>query len=280
MRLVDELKQERDTHVDHSLYWWTQVFFAYNSNHMEGSQLTSGQTAQLYETGSVFADSNTPVKQDDLAETTNHFYAFSWILDHVDDPVSATMACKLQEMLKWGTSFARLHPAETGHYKQHTNVIMTGLATNPVHTASPSEVPHLMNEVYEELNTLTDDPVRIAGTHWMFERVHPFLDGNGRVGRLLLFKQCLHLNIMPPLIADEEKGIYYRALSQFPERSGYLIDCLLHARDSYQSILNQLQLTHLNISYNDQWDEKHADVSRYMRFENRINPLRQRLGRR
>ena len=276
MRLVEELKQERDTHVDHSLYWWTQVMFAYNSSQIEGSLLNLWQTEQLYETGSVFADPDKPVRQDDLVETTNHFHAFNWVLDHVDEPVSGAMACKLHAMLKWGTGFARQHPDEAGHYKRHANVIMGGLATNPARTALPSEVPYLMEDVYDELNTLIDDPVRIAGAHWMFERVHPFLDGNGRVGRLLLFKQCLHLDIMPPLIQDGEGDIYYRALSQFPNDHGYLADCILHARDTYQSILDQLHPTGLNISYNDGEDAEETDTSRYTAFENQIDSSRKR----
>lgn len=270
MRLVDELRQERDSKVGHSLYWWTQVEFAYNSNHMEGSTLTSDQTAQLYETGSVLPDHDTPVRKDDMVETSNHFLAFNWILDHVDDPVTEHMILTLQRMLRHGTRFEQDYPDQTGHYKTSANVIATRLGTNPVRTAPPDAVPALMRQVIDAHNNLTDDPVRLAGAHWMFEAVHPFLDGNGRVGRLLLFKQCLHLDTVPPLVLDQDKLVYDRGLNRFPDEPGYLVDSLLHARDVYENILDQLHPAGVDLQYNNTWDAASADISFYKQFREQI----------
>lgn len=271
MRLVDELRRERDAKVGRSLYWWTQVEFAYNSNHMEGSTLTADQTAQLYETGSVLPESNMPVRKDDMVETTNHFRAFNYLLDHVDEPITHTLVLTLQGMLKHGTRFEQDFPDQTGHYKKSSNVIATSLGTNPVITAQPEAVPHLMKEVIDAHNTLTDNPVLIAGAHWMFEIVHPFLDGNGRVGRLLLFKQCLHLDTVPPLILDQDRLVYDRGLDRFPKEPGYLVDSILHARDVYEGIIKQLHPAPLDIRYNSQWNPKSADVSRFIQFRRQID---------
>lgn len=270
MRLVDELRQERDARVGRSLYWWTQVEFAYNSNHMEGSTLTPDQTAQLYETGSVLPEKDTPVRKDDMVETANHFRAFNLLLDHVDDPITDDLILTLQRLLKHGTRFEQEYPDQTGGYKKSANVIATSLGTNPVRTAPPSAVPYLMRQVIQAHNNLTDDPVRMAGTHWMFEAVHPFLDGNGRVGRLLLFKQCLHLDTVPPLILDRDRLIYDRGLNRFPAQPGYLIDSLLHARDVYQGIIHKLHDGPLDLHFNDAWEEKTADLASYRDFEQAI----------
>ncbi|WP_240544298.1 Fic family protein [Bifidobacterium sp. SO4] len=238
VRLVDWLRQERDQHVGGGLYYNTQILFAYNSNHMEGSTLSPEQTAQLYDTGALLPhDSDDEIRADDVVETRNHFRTFNWILDHVDDPIDKDMVCDLHAMLKRGTSQELDPNRNVGGYKVLPNVISEILE---VHTALPQDVPAAMEHVFELYRTLKDDPFLIANAHWMFETTHPFSDGNGRIGRLVMFKELLRLDSVPVIIHDSRKNFYVRGLDRFPDEPGYLIDTLLSERDTYQSMMERL----------------------------------------
>ena len=196
-RLVDRLRYERDARIDHALFYWTQVFMAYNSNHMEGSTLTPEQTRQIYDTGRLLADADEQIRLDDAIETRNHFTAFNYVIDHADDPVDAGYVCRLHALLKRGTSQDGDPGFNVGGYKTRDNAIVQRMGVAMVRTVPAGDVPGMMERVYAAYAGLSDDPVRIAMCHWMFERVHPFSDGNGRVGRLVMFKECLRLDTVP-----------------------------------------------------------------------------------
>ena len=255
-RLVDRLRYERDARIDHALFYWTQVFMAYNSNHMEGSTLTPEQTRQIYDTGRLLADADEQIRLDDAIETRNHFTAFNYVIDHADDPVDAGYVCRLHALLKRGTSQDGDPGFNVGGYKTRDNAIVQRMGVAMVRTVPAGDVPGMMERVYAAYAGLSDDPVRIAMCHWMFERVHPFSDGNGRVGRLVMFKECLRLDTVPPLVRDENRNMYVRGLDEFPGQPGWLVDTLLAERDSYlSSFIETLAPGAVRCSYADEWSE-------------------------
>ena len=164
VRLVDWLKRERDQHVSGGLYYNSQILFAYNSNHMEGSTLSPEQTAQLFNTGALLPDNiNDEIRADDVAETTNHFNAFNWALDHVDDPVNKSLVCSLHGILKRGTSQEFDANRNVGGYKIVPNVISQ---LEGIHTVLPADVPLAMKQVFSLYSQLEDDPFAIAKAHF------------------------------------------------------------------------------------------------------------------
>lgn len=252
-RLVDWLVRERSERVSHGLYYNTQIAMGYNSNHMEGSTLTPEQTAQLFTTGSVLADGpDDIIRADDVIEMGNHFRMFDWMLDHVDDPVDKTMVCTMQSILKRGTSQESNPDRNIGGYKILPNVISE---IEQIHTVLPADVPAAMNVVYELYRNLTDDPYAIAKAHWMFESTHPLSDGNGRVGRMIMFKELLRIDTVPVVVRDSQKLLYYRGLRNFSGEPGYLVDTLLSERDYYRDrFIEQLAPGRIEYTYVDTWD--------------------------
>ncbi|KAA8832172.1 Fic family protein [Bifidobacterium tissieri] len=259
VRLVTWLQREREQRADGGLYATTQILFSYNSNHMEGSTLSLEQTAQLFDTGALLpSNANNEIKADDVIETTNHFRVFDWMLDHVDEPVNRDMICTMHAMLKRGTR-QELDPVRNvGGYKVLPNVISQLVG---IHTALPKDVPAAMEHVFHLYASLTDDPYAIARAHWMFESTHPFSDGNGRIGRLVMFKELLRLDTIPALILDQHHNLYTRALTNFPDEPGYLVDLLLSERDHYQRLVRQLAPERISYTYNDQWDRSSVTAS-------------------
>lgn len=268
VRLVDELRRERNTSNNGTLYSVSQVLFAYNSNRIEGLQLSQDQTNQIWQTGAVTTQNQTPLPVDDIAETTNHFRAFDWVLDHADDELTDSMICHIQGLIKCNTSLAHNSPDQVGHYKTVNNFIWRGEVFEPVATAPVSRVHQLMDRYVHMVATLADNPVQIAGSHWLFERIHPFVDGNGRTGRLLLFKECLHLDTIPPLILNQNRRAYMNGLENFPDQPGYLVDTLLSARDGYQQLMSALipPSVHVDFSYNDVWNEQDESLQSFRRW--------------
>ena len=252
--IAARLRRERDNRESHGMYYLTQIMLAYNSNHMEGSTLSAEQTAQIFETGAFLPDgSGRQVRVDDAVETANHFAVFNWLLDHIDDPVDKHLICRLHALLKRGTR-QETDPERynVGGYKTRPNVIG---ALAQIKTAAPECVDQCMSRVFEACAKLADDPYAIASMHWMFERTHPFSDGNGRVGRLVLFKECLRIGTVPPLIRDDNHNLYVRALTNFPDQPGYLVELLLNERDFYQrEFLNRFAPGELSYSYADEWN--------------------------
>ncbi|MBT1173154.1 Fic family protein [Bifidobacterium sp. MA2] len=252
VRLVDWLRRERDQRTGGGLYYNTQILFAYNSNHMEGSTLSPEQTAQLYDTGALLPnDGSDQIRADDVVETRNHFHALNWILDHADEPVDKTMVCTLHAILKRGTSQELDPDRNVGGYKILPNVINELVG---VHTVLPADVPQAMEQVFAMYRELTDNPYAIAKAHWMFETTHPFSDGNGRIGRLIMFKELLRLDTVPVIVRDANKLLYTRGLSRFSDEPGYLVDTLLTERDYYQMLIDRLAPDRIRYSYVSQWD--------------------------
>ena len=193
-RIVERLISERDARYSNGIYVATQLQFAWNSNHMEGSTLTPKQTAQIFNTGTFTMDGTERVSVDDAIETRNHFIAFRWILDHADEPVDKDLVCHLHAILKNGTRQADEPVYNVGGYKTEPNII--GDMSAPACVALPEDVPQTMDRLFDIYAHLEDDPYQIARAHWMFEKIHPFSDGNGRVGRLVMFKELLRLSLI------------------------------------------------------------------------------------
>ena len=239
-RIVERLIRERDTRYGDGIYTTTQIQFAWNSNHMEGSTLTAKQTAQLFATGTYTTDGSEQVNPDDALETRNHFAAFRWILDHADEPVDRDMVCHLHAILKQGTRQVSDSLFNVGGYKTRPNFI--GNPVTPTRTALPQDVPEFMDRLFDMCTKLEDEPYQIARVHWTFEKIHPFSDGNGRIGRLIMFKECLCNNIVPFIITDELKMFYYRGLKEWTYEKGYLIDTCLSAQDNFKKILDYFRI--------------------------------------
>ena len=164
--------------------------------------------------------------------------------------------CRLHALLKRGTSQDGDPGFNVGGYKTRDNAIVQRMGVAMVRTVPAGDVPGMMERVYAAYAGLSDDPVRIAMCHWMFERVHPFSDGNGRVGRLVMFKECLRLDTVPPLVRDENRNMYVRGLDEFPGQPGWLVDTLLAERDSYlSSFIETLAPGAIRCSYADEWSE-------------------------
>lgn len=255
MDVAKLLRKERDSHVSAGLYHWTQIEFSYNSNHIEGSTITENQTAQIFHTDSFIADSNQKIREDDFKETKNHFKLLDYILDTVDHPLNLRYIKKLQGILKKGTS-DEVNPGKAvGDFKIRNNVIGHLLGNTPT-----SEVGDVANDLqalvdrWEKSNNRSLEDY--AKFHYEFETIHPFSDGNGRIGRILLFKERCRVKQMPFIIRDENKAYYYRGLSQFNSDPAYSVDTLGQALDEYTMAFNQVYGHDL---HKDQKKKKHHE---------------------
>jgi Fic family protein len=217
------LLEQRRMKLKGGLYHLTQIVMAYNSNHIEGSQLTAEQTRYLYETNTVVGDA----RVDDVVETVNHFRLFDRMLDSVGTDLTAARIREYHALLKSGTSDADKEWFAVGDWKRVANVV-GGRDTTP-----PSEVGPAIDGLLADYagRTLTFED--ICDFHYRFESVHPFQDGNGRIGRLILFEQCLAHGLMPFIVLDDEKAFYYRGLAAYDDEPGFLRDTFRHFQDSY-----------------------------------------------
>jgi Fic family protein len=226
--LLEYLREEKDAKRKGGLYHKTQVSLAYNSNRIEGSKLTEEQTRSIFETRTVGFKDQEAVPVDDIIETSNHFIAFDHLLDTAGTTLSNTLIKEYHRILKTGTSDAAKKWFNVGDWKKLPN------ETGGVATTLPQNVERDMTRLNHRYNSLTqvrfDDVVEY---HYRFEAIHPFQDGNGRVGRLIMFQECLKNNIIPFIIDDSHKQFYYRGLKEFENIRGYLIDTCLSARDTY-----------------------------------------------
>ena len=235
--LLERLRSEQKAGLSGGIYNRVQVELTYNSNHIEGSRLTHDQTRYIFETNTIgFSDS--AVNVDDIIETVNHFRSVDMIIREAGRPLTQTMIKRLHRILKTGTSDSRKAWFAVGDYKRIPNEV------GGVETASPEAVPEemriLIND-YESIPVKTFDD--ILDFHVRFERIHPFQDGNGRVGRLILFKECLRNNIVPFIITDELKMFYYRGLSEWNRERGYLRDTCLTAQDQMKAVLSYFRIS-------------------------------------
>jgi Fic family protein len=240
--LLAYFKEEKQERRKGGLYHKTQVSLAYNSNRIEGSKLTEEQTRYIFETRTIGFKDQEAVPVDDIIETSNHFAAFDYLLDTVDKTLSNEIIKEFHRILKTGTSDASKPWFNLGQWKKLPNEV------GGTETSLPQNVENDMNELGRWYNSANRhcglDPQspecskttfeNIVEYHERFEKIHPFQDGNGRVGRLILFRECLKNNIVPFIIDDNHKQFYYRGLRECPNVKGYLMDTCLSAQDTFK----------------------------------------------
>ena len=230
--LLGTLREQKASGLKGSIYHRTQIDLTYNSNHIEGSRLTHDQTRYIFETNTV-GTGDGAVRVDDIVETVNHFRCIDFIIDHAEERLSERLAKHLHLLLKSGTSDSRREWFAVGDYKRLPNEV-GGLPTCP-----PEEVHSQMRALLNDYNNRRSHSFEdILDLHVRFERIHPFQDGNGRVGRLLMFRECLREGCVPFIITDELKMFYYRGLKEWGHAGGYLMDTCLTAQDAYRAMLD------------------------------------------
>lgn len=238
LTLLDILRDQKEGKYSGGIYHRTQIDLTYNSNHMEGSRLTRNQTRYIFETNTVGVE-NEVLNVDDVIETVNHFRCIDLVIDHADDILSEKFIKKLHLTLKNGTSDSRKDWFAVGEYKKIPNEV------GGMDTALPEEVADKMKTLLKEYNVIKEKTLEdILDFHVKFERIHPFQDGNGRVGRLIMFKECLKHNIVPFIIEDNQKLFYYRGLKEWDNEKGYLTDTCLTAQDKYKADLNYFRIAY------------------------------------
>lgn len=237
--LLIALREQKEARLSGGIYHRTQIDLTYNSNHIEGSRLTHDQTRYIFETNTIgFANEN--LRVDDIVETVNHFRCIDMIIERVEESISEALIKELHAVLKAGTSDSRKEWFAVGEYKRLPNEV-GGNETTP-----PERVKQEMRTLLREYNTLKNKGLDdIIDLHQRFEAIHPFQDGNGRVGRLLMFKECLANGIVPFIITDELKLFYYRGLQQWPQIKEYLRDTCLTAQDNYKALLDYFRIEYI-----------------------------------
>lgn len=238
LTLLDILREQKEGKYSGGIYHRTQIDLTYNSNYMEGSRLTRNQTRYIFETNTVGVE-NEVLNVDDVIETVNHFRCIDLVIDHADDILSEKFIKELHLTLKNGTSDSRKDWFAVGEYKKIPNEV------GGMDTALPEEVADKMKTLLKEYNVIKEKTLEdILDFHVKFERIHPFQDGNGRVGRLIMFKECLKHNIVPFIIEDNLKLFYYRGLKEWDNEKGYLTDTCLTAQDKYKTYLNYFRIAY------------------------------------
>lgn len=230
--LLDVLKREKKSRLSGGIYHKVQVDLTYNSNHMEGSRLTHDQTRYIFETNTIGL-SEQPLNVDDIVETANHFKCIDMVIDEANYLLTEKFIKQLHGILKNGTSDSRKDWFAVGDYKRLANEV------GGRETTLPEDVPEKMRTLIKNYNAKAEKTLEeILEFHVEFERIHPFQDGNGRIGRLLMFKECLRNHIVPFIINDELKFFYYRGLSEWNSERGYLRDTCLMAQDQFKLIMD------------------------------------------
>lgn len=236
--LLDILQDEKANKYSGGIYHKTQIDLTYNSNHMEGSRLTHDQTRYIFETNTIGVEKDV-LNVDDVMETVNHFRCIDMIIDHAKAILTEKFIKELHLILKNGTSDSRKDWFVVGDYKKLPNDV------GGMNTALPEEVADRIKELLTEYNSKGEKTLEdILDFHVRLERIHPFQDGNGRVGRLIMFKECLKYNIVPFIIEDDMKMFYYRGLKKWNDEKGYLMDICLAAQDRYKKYLDYFRLAY------------------------------------
>ena len=236
--LADVLKDEKAARLPGGIYHKIQIDLTYDSNHMEGSCLTHEQTRYIFETNTIGITDGT-LKVDDVVETANHFKCIDMVIDSLSYAPSEAFIKQLHAMLKSGTSDSRLDWFAVGDYKKIPNEV-GGRETTP-----PERVAEEMRKLLADYNAIPRKSIDdLLEFHYRFERIHPFQDGNGRIGRLLLFKECLRQNIVPFIISDDLKLYYYRGLHEWRNEKGYLRDTCLMAQDRFKKVLDYFRIAY------------------------------------
>ena len=234
--LLSILQEEKKSKYSGGIYHKTQIDLTYNSNHMEGSRLTYDQTRYIFETNTISVENET-LNVDDVIETANHFRCIDMIIDNAKSALSEKFIKELHLILKSGTSDSLLEWFSVGDYKKRPN------EAGGMPTAMSEEAADKMKALLTEYNGKEEKTFEdVLDFHVKFERIHPFQDGNGRVGRLIMFKECLKYNIVPFIIEDNLKMFYYRGLKEWNNEKGYLTDTCLTAQDKYKAYLDYFRI--------------------------------------
>jgi Fic family protein len=235
--LLNRLREEMDMGLKGGIYHFTQIKLCYNSNRIEGSRLSEDQTRYIYDTNTVNAEEGKVLNVDDIIETINHFACFRYLLKTANELLNENIVKEYHRILKTGTYDSQKEWFKVGDYKKLENM------AGGMETASPENVSKEMNGLLENyyqkgVHRIND----IITFHHVFESIHPFQDGNGRVGRLILFKECLKNNLVPFIIDEDHKLYYYRGLKEYKKTPEYLIDTCLSAQDSYKEYLKYYKI--------------------------------------
>lgn len=233
--LLQMLRDEKTIRMPGGLYHELQVRMTYNSNHIEGSKLSEDQTRLIFETNTLDIGEGIPV--DDIIETVNHFRAIDFCIDMAEEPLTEDIIKELHRILKQSTKDSSLAWFAVGDYKKRANMV------GGRETAKPKEVASRMKVLLSEYEAKTVVTINdIIFFHYVFERIHPFQDGNGRVGRLIAFKECLRFGLIPFIIEDSKKTYYYRGLSEWEWEKGYLTDTCLDGQDTFRKLMSMFDI--------------------------------------
>jgi len=236
-KLTTFLIDEQQAHRKGGLYHKTQVQLAYNSNRIEGSKLTEEQTRYIFETRTIGFKDQEAVPVDNIIETTNHFVAFDYLLRTIEEPLTEAVIKEFHRILKTGTADAQKSYFNVGDYKKLANEV------GGRETCKPAVVAQEMQSLQEWYHAQKDITIHtLAEYHWRFESIHPFQDGNGRVGRLIALKECLRFGLIPFIIEDNKKMYYYRGLSEWEREKGYLIDTCLDGQDTFRKLMSMFDI--------------------------------------
>ena len=233
-KIKNALIRQKENNLSGNLYYKTQIDFAYNTNHIEGSTITPDETESIYETGTILTSEDKVIVIKDITETKNHFTLFKYMLDTINEPLSEDMIKKYHFILKNGTvDDSDREWFNVGEYKKLKNFV------GNIETSLPSDVPLDMKNLISWYNDIKNKTILdIIDFHVRFEKIHPFQDGNGRVGRMIMFRECLYNNIVPFYIEDRNKSFYIRGLKEYQNNNekNYLIDTCLNSQDNYEKM--------------------------------------------
>lgn len=234
-KIKEALIEQKNMNLSGNLYHKTQIVFAYNTNHMEGSTITPDETASIYDTGTILTSSDKVIVLKDATETKNHFTLFKYMLDTIEEKLDEDMIKKFHFILKDGTlTDSELSWFNVGDYKKRKNFV------GDITTTLPKDVDKEMKELLKWYDGLSEKKLEdIIEFHVRFEKIHPFQDGNGRVGRMIMFRECLYNDIMPFYIEDRNKSFYIKGLKEYQlnNEKGYLIDTCLNSQDNYTKLV-------------------------------------------
>ena len=234
--LLEVLREQKSSNQHGGIYHKLQIELTYNSNHIEGSKLTHDQTRYIFETNTLGFE-NEAVNVDDIVETVNHFRCIDSVIENAEKPLTEAFIKELHKILKTGTADSRKEWFAVGRYKKFANEVGGEM------TAAPDEVPAQMKKLVLQYNDLKEITLEdIIDFHYKFESIHPFQDGNGRVGRLIMLKECLSRDIVPFIISDDLKMFYYRRLKNWEQERGWLTDTVLTAQDRFKAYLDYFQI--------------------------------------
>ena len=237
--LVETLKREKDSGIKGGIYHKIQIEMTYNSNHIEGSRLTHDETRFIFETNTI-GQSDSAINVDDIIETVNHFACIDLAIDLAEKKLSESIIKQFHYVLKNGTSDSRRPWFKVGDYKQVENEV------GGLQTTTPENVKKEIMQLLDWYNSISSINIEtIIEFHQRFERIHPFQDGNGRVGRLIMFKECLKNNIVPILITDDCKMFYYQGLKEWNREKGFLINTCLNGQDIMKEFLDYFHIKYL-----------------------------------